>query len=855
MTPISLSMTAFGAYVEQVTIDFAHGLRGEKIFLIHGATGAGKTTILDAITYALYGETSGKARDGKDMRSKGVADSIPTIVEFTFALGNKTYKVWREINYSSRRKDNKYQTRAELSCDGHLIADRDRTVKKRIMELLGFDADQFRQVVLLPQGEFKRFLSADSDKRQEVLNILFDSTPYQEIEVALSERAKTSAETVKGLEAERDALKRQLNGADSNALPDIEARLLSARSQAATLKRKFDSAQVALTEGKRLADRFADADKARKNLQAAQIDFAEAEKIFTAAQAEYQQREAEEAQRKQGEETIRELKSIQSTLTDLNKQRAARDKEQAKLADAEESFKKCDDNAKRYEARMNQLTNDKARLECEKVLGEVLQLEAALVAAKEKVSTAEKNLNVAQIEWNRLQIVNNAARLAMTLKDGEPCPVCGSLEHPAIITAVIPTIAELRNAEDTVKRLTDEKSRSEKNAAQIEGQLVAKKNQLNDKSELEAAQKSFVSLRKTETELEDCIKRLAKGEDCIKQNDKALDAADKRKKAAQSAVDKFIGAIAELQKKIPETYSTASQQLNADLNAAQTKFNQLDSLWTLAQKNFNDARNKKSAREATRNAAQKTFEALTTELKGKTPPDTNLIEQATAQVHLQYDAALREKAKLETAFDTLKKVSSELEKVEAKLTEAKEIADTWRTLSDVANATGKGESDLKISFQRYFLSTMFNDVVTEANNRLKKMSNGRYLFQQKDAGKTKAKTAGLNLEIFDEQTGALRPVETLSGGESFLASLSLALGLASTVRNKVGGIKLDTIFIDEGFGSLDAETLDLAISTITEQSGGRLVGIISHVEELKNQMPVRLEVIKGKIGSTARFVH
>ena len=198
----------------------------------------------------------------------------------------------------------------------------------------------------------------------------------------------------------------------------------------------------------------------------------------------------------------------------------------------------------------------------------------------------------------------------------------------------------------------------------------------------------------------------------------------------------------------------------------------------------------------------------------------------------------------------MKKFSAELETVKEKLSAAEKIAGMWRGLSDVANATGKGESELKISFQRYFLSTMFNEVVTEANNRLKKMSSGRYLFRMKDAGKTKAKAAGLNLEILDGYSGAFRPVETLSGGESFLASLALALGLAAVVRNKAGGMQLETIFIDEGFGSLDGKTLDDAISTIVEQSGGRLVGIISHVEELKNQMPVRLEVTKSETGAT-----
>ena len=160
----------------------------------------------------------------------------------------------------------------------------------------------------------------------------------------------------------------------------------------------------------------------------------------------------------------------------------------------------------------------------------------------------------------------------------------------------------------------------------------------------------------------------------------------------------------------------------------------------------------------------------------------------------------------------------------------------------------------KISFTRYYLRALFEEVLIEANYRLEKMSDRRYWFKPKDKGKVENSTAGLNLEILDEYTGETRPVETLSGGESFLASLSLALGLAAVVRNIAGGIKLDTIFIDEGFGSLDSEKLDFAISTITELSGGRLVGIISHIEELKNQIPVRLEVTKTKTGSTAKFI-
>jgi len=175
----------------------------------------------------------------------------------------------------------------------------------------------------------------------------------------------------------------------------------------------------------------------------------------------------------------------------------------------------------------------------------------------------------------------------------------------------------------------------------------------------------------------------------------------------------------------------------------------------------------------------------------------------------------------------------------------------WKTLSDVAS----GKTSTKISFQRYYLATMFKEVIEEANNRLEKMSGGRYRFKNKEDIGDRRRKAGLDLEILDEYTGTARPVETLSGGESFLASLSLALGLAAVVQNNSGGIKLDTIFIDEGFGTLDIETLDFAMKALIElQSGGRLVGIISHVEELKNQIPVRLEVFKTKTGSTAKFI-
>ena len=874
MRPIKLKMAAFGAYVEPVTIDFENELRGEKIFLIHGATGAGKTTILDAITYALYGETSGKAREVKDMRSKGVDDNLSTKVDFNFALGDKIFEVQREISYYPRRKSNKYETRAALFCDGDLIETKDRAVKGKITELLGFDAEQFRQVVLLPQGEFKKFLSADADDRQGVLNVLFDSEPYKKIEDAISERAKNSAAELKELETRRDTLKKQLDDSESNSLPELEEKFSAAQIKVAELKKFFDDAQLKLTDGKLLSAKFADLKKATSDLNAAQIRLDEADKKFLAAQSEYQQREAQNSERKELEQKIRDLRAIKSAQKELEEKTSALERAKNSLQKATTDFEIYDRRAKNYEARLEILKSDKAKVagadvkfeqakqtlgkaqQRDRILNGISRLEAELTMETKKLSLVNEKLKSAQIELTRLQIVNSAAYLATKLKAGEPCPVCGSIEHPAIIAEAIPTAVELKKAEEKVNRLTKDSTQQERTVAQVKGKIFSQKKSLEDYigvPDTASAQKISDELEQKAAELANCQKCIDAGEEYIKKNKSDLNNATNKKNSATAEVATLEGAISEAKKKIPEKYLADDGQLDADLISSQKIFAQLDAAWKNADENFRNTGKEKSAREATLKSIQKTFDALQIELKDKTPPDIDSLEKKAAEIGEKYGAARDEKAKLETNLNTLKKFSSELEEVEKILADKQKIADMWRRLSDVANASGKGESELKISFQRYFLSTMFNEVVTEANNRLKKMSNGRYLFQMKDAGKRSNSTAGLNLEIFDEHNGAFRPVETLSGGESFLASLSLALGLAAVVRNKVGGIKLDTIFIDEGFGSLDSEALDDAISTIIEQSGGRLVGIISHVEELKNQIPVRLEVKSTETGSQAKF--
>ena len=881
MTPIKLKMQAFGPYVEPVTLNFADGLHGEKIFLIHGATGAGKTTILDAISYALYGETSGKARKGDDMRSQAAPVDVPTEIDFEFELNGKLYKVHRtprqEVPKVRGGGTKSIPENAELFCDGYQVCFRSADVTRKVTDLLGFNADQFRQVVLLPQGEFKKFLSADSNERQEILNVLFDSTPYAKVEDALAERAKSSDATANALNERYEDLQRQLDEANAQAQSPTELadKLSEAQRNVDALKKVFENAQAQLTAGNVLADKFKNLRELTATLAEAKTKFTAADEVLKSAQAERQLREDEADRRKELDRTIQELQKVSATLADLKTRESALATEQKKFQAATNNLQICEARTKSYDDRLNQLKSERTQLfgadanfvraeellkqarQLENLQRDIAQHERTLSMEQLKLDSVTENFKSAQIKLNRLQIVHSAAHLATQLVDGEPCPVCGSREHPAVIAEAIPTAAELDDAEAEFKRSERDKSRQEQTVAGTKAKLDALKNRLPDFTgvpDVPTAQARCDEAKQLADALKQCQANIDKGERFIAQNRADLDKAVADRNKASNAVERIEGEIAGMKRNVPEIYLADAQKLADDLTDSQTEFDTLTKAWEVAEQSFNDASKNFSACEATLQTEQKNFDALDAELKGKTQPDVDELKHAAKTSADNYDTARDERSKLETALTAMKKLAADLADVEQKFKAARNVADMWRRLSDVANATGRGEAKLKISFQRYYLSTMFNEVVNEANNRLSKMSGGRYTFQQKDAGNTRAQSAGLNLEILDEFSGQTRPVETLSGGESFLASLALALGLAAVVQNRSGGINLDTIFIDEGFGTLDSETLDFAISTIIEQSGGRLVGIISHVEELKRQMPVRLEVTKTKTGSTAKFV-
>ena len=543
---------------------------------------------------------------------------------------------------------------------------------------------------------------------------------------------------------------------------------------------------------------------------------------------------------------------------------------------ATDALNKCNDDAKKFDARLAKLKQRRSELidaqkilaeaqvtfnkacDREKIRQEISRLEDDLKHAQEKIFTAEKNFNAAQIELERLQKLQrdgSAALLAKNLHDGEPCPVCGSKNHPQLACReeIIPSDEEIAAAQKNVDKLKKILDNAKISAAQIETSITNKRDddkKFADVPDKKTAQKILDTAQKNADEFADCDNRIARGEKFIADNNDALNKARDKKNSAASAHDKLFGEWQTFQAQIPEKYSVDSQQLDNDLDALKNQLKELDDAWKSADENFRKAGNKKSSCEATLKSAQEAQSQLADKLKDSTPPNLDALKNLADDAQKNFNAAIRFETSLKNSLDNITKLASQIAELDKEISAAEKNLRLWKKLSDAACGKIRGN---KLSFVRYYLSAMFEQVLTEANYRLEKMSERRYNLQNRHAVDRSNEKLGLNLEIFDEFTGETRPVATLSGGESFLASLSLALGLAAVVRNNLGGIKLDTIFIDEGFGSLDSETLDDAISTIIEQSGGRLVGIISHVEELKNQIPVRLEVLKTKTGSTAAF--
>lgn len=773
MKPLLLRMQAFGPYAKEQIIDFSQ--LGEKnFFLISGPTGSGKTTVLDAMVFALYGSASGNLRDGKSLRSDYAATDYPTEVEFTFSLREKIYKILRQPEQELKKKRGEGTRKLPGSAvlnkknqnnDWELLSSKTEEISKTIEELLGFKAEQFTQIVLLPQGEFRKFLTADSKDRQKILETIFRTGFYSLLEAELTNKTRL-------LQTQYDEIKNQqqfwltnCNCQETEELPE-RIQLTEKQLQSVNEDLRRLQAEVALARSKW--------ETARNVSRLFQEKVAAEKDVSLLASREEEYKQLSERVR-QAELALPLMPFYQSSVSIRKNVK----QQQGLLQQTEQYSKKVRTDLQKLTGELTGILQDLSLPE-----ERTNDLHASLTDVAQQLNKKISDLTVRAAGLSAID--SELIRLAQSLKDGEPCPVCGACAHPRPAT-------------------------------------IEAKHRTQLQAEIQAKQKTIRFLQERQQKLQ-----YAQQQDVMAQSQ-------------LSALQNTLHNMTKEQEKVTETLKdafTASAFANWEaFILAKRDLSQLTAL----QENLSGYTKQKDV-------AEDRLKRACAAVSGQLLPDLAVLETAFKTCSEQRDLVLRQTAHLEKELQDLKKAEMALTELQHKQKQTEETYQSAAYLSQYA----KGENPHKLSLSSYVLQTFLDDVLLQTNEHLRTMSRNRYLLQRSHEIRDARKKSGLDLEINDAYTGQDRSVKTLSGGETFLASLALSLGLTDVVQSYTGGIRLDTIFIDEGFGTLDPESLDAALNSLTElQDNGRLVGIISHVAELQDRINARLEIHPGENGSTA----
>lgn len=1025
MKPISLTIEAFGPYRDSVTLDFSK-LENHSMFLISGPTGAGKTSILDAMVYALYGEPSGEVRKTDAIRSDFAEPKRMTRVDFSFAIGDAQYRVERlpkqmvaKKRGTGMREQNASATVYEMK-DGEwkVIATSAAAIRDTIQRIIGFRKDQFLQVVLLPQGEFRKLLVASTNEREELLHTLFRTELYRKLQEALKsayDEAKAGIEenlmkqtaliqsiprdedipvlTIEhvrellenrephrdGLVVKRDEAVTEVNRLNTlrnewalynqaqqslieatSKLDVVKAKepertqlrekvkFLNSLSPVHALYKQYIDKQSALTTLERA---LSDAEKSVDTATQHESNCIEAHEALESQAETIQAKRTTLAQLQQQSETFDELGSLKKKLSTLRSDVEQLDskKSEADLEMQRQLIKQIEVDVENLR---KQLQENSTLLEKVPVIQEQLnylqryselveelgQVQKEVAAKEETLSTLDKAVKEAKVHLERLEHLMQEGRayeLVPFVKEDEPCPVCGSIKHPHLATK--PELYPTKDEVEVARGLRDKELQKQANEVGQRDALVGRVHELSDhknaqvsilkasidgfseanfasiQQDLLAQMEELKTLRGDSEQLRKTISdaecRLSTAKDMLAKSEIAHNELLKTLHELEVSIGSVQAKIDSLSESLP---TTDVELWRKQVTSLSSEIKEYDAQLTVTAKQLEEARGQLSAKRGR-------LETLSSQVKKERKnldslhgeyiqslqsvslseidfvealSDFNVLEdfktklyeleEAFSTARAVYDAALKTTETVVKPRDTvldevydaaverrdtlvgnlaawdketkhIETTLSSLEELESSMGEARKKVEFLGRLNDLANG---GEQGFKnVTFERYVLGAILDEVVYAANLRLQKMSRSRYSLERSDYTGGGRGKQGLDLAVMDAFTGQSRPANTLSGGETFLASMALALGLADVIQSYAGGIHMDTMFIDEGFGTLDPDTLELAMETLVQlQSSGRLIGMISHVPELKTRIPAHLEVTRGDEGSTAKFV-
>ena len=877
MRPERLRISAFGPYAGEEDVDFSV-LENHTLFLICGPTGAGKSTILDAMCYALYGKTSGAVRSGEDLRSNYVGYDRKTYVEFDFAIGDRHYRIYRsptqllERQKGDRSKPVEHKGKAdfyEIDEEGkekaHITS---KGVDSAVEKLLGVGLEQFRQIILLPQGDFRKLLLADSSDRQKIMEQLFQTGIYLAFEKRLQEETqKLKTEYSRGelqrttlLETCRSESEEELEKqAETNEkiLKEKETEFMQADKEQQVFLRAYDEANVlhgaflrletAETALKQMEEKKKEKEELRGHIKMIRAAQSVTKEWSEAVNAKKQQRTAAE--------------TLEKAAADLPvKEKAKAEAEQALALFEKEKPKqkeRIEMKGKLEQYRNPSRSYGTAKREAERLAGIYAVKQKEAERLREQVSAAEKKAAEDKKNWlcrNRIFMEGQAFVLAEKLTDGQPCPVCGSLSHPAPAAAGEDRIME-KDVKDAERQMhlsedAEKKIRHEAESYQARELAAAKESADKAMTVLSELEKNLPAAYRDSLALEKEIKDL---ETRISSFEKSLEQAEEKRKNAET-IYQALKEQKELLEKQAGEFLKVSEEKNCILKIKVAEAGFTD--WFECSRYMKEVprleayENDLKIYDQSVHAEEEKIKGEKEKTAGKTKPDMNDWNEKRTKLLESMKQFVAEKAEKETE---LKKQKETLKKLYQLKETQKEISEKYSLVAHLWEiAQGK---ETGINLERFVLGALLDAVTEKANLRLMEMSGNRYeLLRKRGERSDGRKKAGLDLEVFDGNTGRARPAATLSGGETFLASLSLALGLADVVQEYAGGVHLDAMFIDEGFGSLDSESLDLAMKTLQELKGqNRLIGLISHVGGLEERIPAKLRVTKTQTGSTAAF--
>ena len=915
MRPLMLKLSAFGPYADKTEIDFTK-LGTGGIYLITGDTGAGKTTIFDAITYALYGNPSGNNREVSMFRSKYAQPDVPTQVELTFDYYGQKYVVQRNPEYERANKRGEGTTKQLAGAqfiypDGRVVT-KIKEVDQAVKDVMGIDRNQFCQIAMIAQGDFLKLLLASTKERMEIFRHIFKTEGFSRLQERLKKESGAVGEEctflrnsilqyMGGIVCEEDlvyhplaeqAKKGELTIEDTlklieNLLEEEGAKEKRLEEKRRKLQKELDEVKARIIKGK-------EAVRAGKELEENERRYEQLTLQSVQLEEGYKEAKGQQEESKRDSQILGEIKAALAEYDELERGNLQLVRNQNFLQKAKEELCKNEEEIKKLEKELilfreeekglQKAGEEKVRLEAEKKKKEeqyqsLRTLFYQIQEAKQLQDTYQKEVTVYKQKAEKLEKTEadfrvknkayldaQAGILAENLKEGEPCPVCGAVNHPkpAPKSSYVPNRQELEKLQEIITKENEEVKAASQKAGTVKGALEEKQKAVEVAKSLLMGEESFENLsqavkekalaireegQKIEKEIEKESQKLQRREylqKIIPAREKAIEEEKRKSLQLKEESGKRLGENETLKERLiilkekllyesKEKAQEVIQQLMDNIRRRQMQLEKKEREW-------NGCKEQLIALTSAKKEILKRLEGreniqLELELQQQRylEEEQGRIEKEEKRVH----SAIR--ANKEALHHILQK-SEALQKLEKKY--------SWvKNLSNTANGTLAGKE--KIMLETYIQMNYFDRIIARANVRLMIMTEGQYdLIRSKEA-LTKQGQSGLDLNVIDHYNGSERSVRSLSGGEAFKASLALALGLSDEIQSSCGGIKLETMFVDEGFGSLDEDSLSQAMKALSQLADNhRLVGIISHVGELKQKIDKQIVVTKDKAGGS-----